>query len=432
MNPTSEQSYRRLLVVGRKVLRLCAPSLLAVAVLTVVASVPATARAPKIKKPGAPTSLTVTPVNTAIVVSWSAPASDGGSPITGYVVIVSRTRTTVTCTTAAMACTVSGLTNGAKYHVRVEAENAKGLGPSARIGPVEPTTASDCAYLGPYANLQYCNLANVNLQGIDLATADLTGVASGGITGTPLSLPANWSLVDGYLIGVTAVLTDADLSGAELSNADLFGSTLTGADLVGANLTGANLEEAESNDADLTGADLSDAFMFDTTLTDSTLTDANLTDATLTGTTLTGANLTGATLTGVFSVEINGTPSALPSGWILLAGYLIGPGANLTEATLGGANLSGMDLAGTNLAAATLIDANFTNATLNDANLTDATLTDATLTDATLNDANLTDATLTGANLTGASLTGITWANTGCPDGTISNNDGDTCVNNLG
>lgn len=48
--------------------------------------------------------------------------------------------------------------------------------------------------------------------------------------------------------------------------------------------------------------------------------------------------------------------------------------------------------------------------------------------------------TLAGANLTGVDLfhalgvpdyTGVTWSNTTCPDGTNSNTDGGTCVNNL-
>jgi uncharacterized protein YjbI with pentapeptide repeats len=116
---------------------------------------------------------------------------------------------------------------------------------------------------------------------------------------------------------------------------------------------------------------------------------------------LTGANLTGAILTGVDSVSITGPPSALPSGWIFLAGYLIGPGADLHGASLVGANLSGIDL------------------------------TDANLTLATLTDANLTEANLTGANTGDANLSGVTWDATTCPDGTDSNNDGDTCFDNL-
>ena len=80
------------------------------------------------------------------------------------------------------------------------------------------------------------------------------------------------------------------------------------------------------------------------------------------------------------------------------------------------------------------------------ANLTSASLVDAHLTDADLKGAKFQDANLTGATLTGTSFTnpfGITtvvpaanlkgakWGNTTCPDGTNSNNDGNTCANNL-
>ena len=36
-----------------------------------------------------------------------------------------------------------------------------------------------------------------------------------------------------------------------------------------------------------------------------------------------------------------------------------------------------------------------------------------------------------GANLTGADLTGVHWYDTTCPDGTNSDNNGNTCVSNL-
>jgi uncharacterized protein YjbI with pentapeptide repeats len=119
--------------------------------------------------------------------------------------------------------------------------------------------------------------------------------------------------------------------------------------------------------------------------------------------------LAGATLTGIVSGgKIIGTPASLPPGWALvgLVGstirYLVGPMANLTDADLYGGKLAGTDLAAANLS---------------NANLTFA---------------NLTGANLTGANLTGATLTGVTWSDTICPDGTNSNNDENTCVNNLG
>ena len=293
------------------------------------------------------------------------------------------------------------------------------------------------------ANLYETPFTDATLTGADLTDALLSGDLSGGIIGTPSALPTDdWEVIDGYLIGPTAQLTDADLSDADLSDADLEGANLTEADLTGANLSDANLSEADLNAADLNAADLTGASLTDAVLeeeanltgadltgadltyagleeadltgadlTDATLTDATLSAATLSAATLTGADLSDATLEDVSSGDIIGTPSALPTDWESVNGYLIGPEANLTSANLTGANLTGADLS--------------------DADLSDADLTGANLSDADLSDANLSDANLTGANLTGANLTGAFWFNTGCPDGTNSGDGAGTCLNDL-
>ena len=72
---------------------------------------------------------------------------------------------------------------------------------------------------------------NADLNGADLTNANLTGVSSGGIVGSPFTLPANWQLTSGYLIGPQANLTAAALTGATLSGATLTGATLTSANL---------------------------------------------------------------------------------------------------------------------------------------------------------------------------------------------------------
>jgi uncharacterized protein YjbI with pentapeptide repeats len=159
------------------------------------------------------------------------------------------------------------------------------------------------------ATLIYSTLTSATLTGADLTSAILTGatltdVTSGGIVGSPSTLPMNWQLTQGYLIG---------------PQANLSGAALTGADLADANLTG-----------------------------------AVLTDANLTGASLTGANLTGAVLTGVTSGGIVGSPSALPTNWQLTQGYLIGPQANLTNAALTDANLTDATLTGATLTGANL------------------------------------------------------------------------------
>jgi len=73
-----------------------------------------------------------------------------------------------------------------------------------------------------------------------------------------------------------------------------------------------------------------------------------------------------------------------------------------------------------------------------DGDLSYADLTNAMMYDLDLRYANLTGADLTGADLAylntsygPADLTGVTWSNTTCPDGTNSDNNGNTCMNNL-
>ena len=53
------------------------------------------------------------------------------------------------------------------------------------------------------------------------------------------------------------------------------------------------------------------------------------------------------------------------------------------------------------------------------------------LSGADLSDADLSDAYLYGADLSNVDLTGVYWYGTTCPDGTNSDDNGNTCENNL-
>jgi len=99
--------------------------------------------------PGAPTSVSVAVGNALASVSWTAPASDGGSAILGYTVtpfIGSAAQTPVVFNDTSTTQTITHLSNGTKYSFRVAASNALGGGAaSAASASVTPYFTSGMA-----------------------------------------------------------------------------------------------------------------------------------------------------------------------------------------------------------------------------------------------------------------------------------------------
>ena len=96
--------------------------------------------------PDAPTSLNVSSGNGTLIVTWSAPAFNGGATISAYTVTADNgvdAPSTCTVTDGSNACTLAGLTNGSDYSVTVTATNAQGVGAASDAVTATPLAAPD-------------------------------------------------------------------------------------------------------------------------------------------------------------------------------------------------------------------------------------------------------------------------------------------------
>jgi hypothetical protein len=188
--------------------------------------------------PGAPTIGTATAGNASATVSFTPPADDGGSPITGYTVTAADSTTPADggqmATGTSSPITVPGLTNGDNYTFTVTATNA--------IGTSDPSTASNAvtpeAPTAPGApTIGTATAGNANasvsftapssdggspITGYTVTAADSTTPANGGqmATGTssPITVPGLTN-GDSYTFTVTATNAIGTSDPSEASNA---------------------------------------------------------------------------------------------------------------------------------------------------------------------------------------------------------------------
>jgi uncharacterized protein YjbI with pentapeptide repeats len=402
------------------------------------------------------TELSAEPGVGKLTVRWNTPTSNTAVKNASYV--ASTDPGGIACAIGRSPCTILGLSADTAYFVTVVATDGTGKTVTTKLATaVTPLrvgqTVIDGQVVGPgidlsgkrlvgaklslikltganltnadltSADLTSADMSYTNLSGAKLAAANLKGIKSGHISGIPASLPSDWKLINGYLVGDGANLTDADLRDQNLAGARMYGTSLRGANFTGADLRnvdgkdlrglifdGANLQSAQlagvnlsgssfksvrMNGANLAGANLAQANMASAILTGADLSNANcsrtdLTATTLSAATVSGAGLADAILKSVVTGNVVGLPASLPSGWTTKVGYFIGPKSDLT-----GADLSNVDLTGQDLTAATL-----TSAVLRGAKLVNATLTAASV-----NLLDLSDAVLTSISATGLSGT---------------------------
>jgi hypothetical protein len=102
--------------------------------------------------PGLPTIGSATPGNSQVTLSWTAPTTDGGSPITGYVVtpyIGATAQAARTFNSTATTQSITGLANGTTYTFKVAAKNSVGTGTqSSASNAITPKTVPGVPLIG--------------------------------------------------------------------------------------------------------------------------------------------------------------------------------------------------------------------------------------------------------------------------------------------
>lgn len=181
----------------------------------------------------------------------------------------------------------------------------------------------------------------------------------------------------------------------------------SGADLRYRNFVGVNLQNANLSNANLKGSDMQNANLSAATL-GSDVRNVNFQDATLDSASITGyiehTNFIGATLNS----------------------------ANIESATFESNNLSGLEFNTVNfLNTISFYNNNLQNTEFNNLHLANVSMQNNNVTGANFTNVQFEDSNLQGNNLSVAILTGATWINTICPDGTNSDNNGNTCVGHL-
>lgn len=208
---------------------------------------------PSATVPGAPTGVSAAAGNAKATVTFVAPASDGGSPITGYTVTSSPTGgVDSNANTTGLSHVITGLTNGRAYTFTVKAKNAKGSSvasaPSNSVTPVAvatvPGAPTSVTAVGGNTQATVTFLAPTSNGGSAITGYTVISSPAGGVdsnAGTTGLSHVMTGLANGTAYTFTVVATNAIGSGSASSASNsVIPATVpdapTGATAVGGNL----------------------------------------------------------------------------------------------------------------------------------------------------------------------------------------------------
>lgn len=227
----------------------------------------------------------------------------------------------------------------------------------------------------------------------------------------------NWN--EKGLPGTGALLNN--LHGASLNNTDFSYRTLKDDNFTGTgcSLSGDTFNHTDLTHVNITGCGLGGSHFLNIDFTTVTLGNNSFINASISNSNFANKNLTGDNLDGIQIDSSNLTNDNIST---------ITFGNNST-ASFTNSDLTNVNYTNSSIQAGSVIDFNASNVTnTNFTGFNVSAATAATFTNITGSNTNFTNANLSGAIFSGANLTTPIWSNTTCPDGTNSNDNGNTCV----
>ena len=369
-------------------------------------------------KASAPQTVITVPGTKSVRVSWTAPSSNGGAEIRGYVVTSSPDNKTCRAN-AVSACTVRGLTRGQSYIFSVTASNKAGSSQFAYSAPTSPFDLPSA----PVAIQSQSQGGSINVSWLQPLSNGGAAIQRYRVTSSPPKYNCTT---------ITTSCSFASINNGVKYTFNVIAVNAVGNSPAGNSSSSAPVLTVPSPPTSVTASPENFGALVSWAAPTS-IGGSNITSYTVTsspgGRTCT-TSMTSCFVLGLnnyifytFSVTATNTvgisdksqdSTQVMPGSRIINDYLVYPGANLAGAKLDGSDLSRLNLAGVNLAGANLEGANISYANLTGANLagvifvyanlTNANLTGANLAGANLLQANLEDARLVGATLIGANL----------------------------